>query len=88
MNIEARSINDFFEKLRHSSVPSIMDPASTTPALMPPSGVRPDLQDPESLNPVIIGVSTLCLVLTTIMISVRVVTKSLTTREILLEDCE
>ncbi|KAL8928040.1 MAG: hypothetical protein Q9172_001095 [Xanthocarpia lactea] len=53
-----------------------------------PIRVRLDLQDPESLNPAIIGVSTVCLVLTTIMISVRVVTKSLTTREILLEDCK
>lgn len=61
---------------------------ATTPALQPPPGVRFNLLDPDSLNPVIIGVSTLCLVLATIMISIRLVTKFLTTQEFLLEDCK
>ncbi|KAI4221464.1 MAG: hypothetical protein L6R36_006888 [Xanthoria steineri] len=59
---------------------------ATTPALQPPPGVESNLLDPDSLNPVIIGVSTLCLVLATIMISIRLVTKLLTTRKFLLED--
>lgn len=61
---------------------------ATTPALQPPPGVESNLLDPDSLNPVIIGVSTLCLVLATIMISIRLVTKLLTTRKFLLEDCK
>ncbi|KAL8789308.1 MAG: hypothetical protein Q9213_001231 [Squamulea squamosa] len=59
---------------------------ATTPALQPPPGIRSNFKDPDSLNAVIVGVGILCLILSTILISIRVVTKSLTSREFLLED--
>lgn len=55
--------------------------------LAPPPEVVPNFSDPDNLNTEIIVVLTLSLTLSTLAVSMRIWTKCVATRQLVIEDC-
>ena len=58
------------------------------PAGIPPKGMTPNFEDPPNHDSLVISTVTVCLVLTTLAIMIRIYTKAFLIRSIKYEDCE
>ena len=57
------------------------------PALRPPQGVTPEFLHPPNANLLHIIIVTICFILTTLAVSMRLYTKCRVIRQLLIEDC-